>query len=87
MHVDPRPPRRLVGRAPARALGEVVAREEGLVVRVVVQGADLRLGGREGDGLDVVCFNKRQEIFMWIIIKCQQNMDYSLSISALFVVL
>ena len=62
MHVDPRPPRRLVRRAPARALGEVVAREEGLVVRVVVQGADLFFRGREGDGLDVVCSSDSHRI-------------------------
>ena len=56
MPVDARRPRRLVLRPPARALDEVVAPEEGLVVRVVVEGADLFLGGREGDRLDVVCF-------------------------------
>lgn len=56
--VDARRPRRLVLRPPARALDEVVAPEEGLVVRVVVEGADLLFRGCEGDGLDVVCFNR-----------------------------
>jgi len=54
VQVDARRPRRLVRPPPARALDEVVAPEEGLVVRVVVEGADLLFRGREGDRLDVI---------------------------------
>ena len=67
MPVDARRPRRLVRPPPARALDEVVAREEGLVVRVVVEGADLLFRGREGDRLDVVCLNMSDKINeIWI---------------------
>ena len=55
MQIDALLPLLFITLPPARAFDEVVAPEQGLVVGVVVQRADLLLGCCEGDGLDVVC--------------------------------